>query len=63
MGTKIRISEQKTKCYLSFFAETPHHPTKIYRKAFIYWGLSVVECLKTPHQHYTNTPPKAFNLI
>ena len=42
-----------------FFAETPHHPTKISRSAFVYWGLSVVGCLQTPHQHYTNTPPNS----
>ena len=32
-----------------FFAETPHHPTKISRSAFVYWGLSVVGCLETPN--------------
>ena len=42
---------------VSLRCSNTQHPTQISRRSFIYWGLSVVGCLQTPHQHYTNTPP------
>ena len=47
---------------VSLLCSNTHHPTKTSQSPFIYLGLCVVGCLKTPHQHYTNTPPNSHSM-